>query len=93
MEQLYYMIIDTYSGQWIPDSKKRNKTSAELTITEPPRLFKDKSHATQAAQWWKDGIWYYSRNYDGHDLDRRKVPAREKVTLEVIPVSLIFNNL
>lgn len=89
----YYMIRQRTTGQWLPHPRQRNKTSACLTTSEPPRLFASHGSAQKALNWWCDGIAYMGyRPYDGageYDLRTDHRPERSREAMEIVEVLLI----
>ena len=61
-----YFIVRTLDGRWLPQLRPYEKaTASEPTNKRPPRLFQRKSDATNAMNWYKQGITYTKANLGG----------------------------
>lgn len=90
MLEVFYIVRNKHTGEWLPIAKQRNSTSVKLSNTMPPRLFKRVSDAKNALNWWCDGVFYMNRGAYGDDdlLLFVRVPDRKKEGMEVAGVVL-----
>lgn len=80
----WFAIRQISTGAFLPSVASYGFTRQEPSFTHPPRLFKDKSNATQALQWWLKGEAYeHSRFIEDdmggtRDVEIRVVPRRDR---------------
>lgn len=91
---IYYVIRHKQTRQVLPVARSRNKTSAELSATQSPRLFTRQSSATQALDWWCGGIWHMELYASAPDSEpdcylECEAQWRTKDDMEIIRVLLI----
>ena len=79
VQATYFILYDVKERKWLGVAKNRNRTSAKLTNTEPPRLFKNRRAALLAFYWWRDGE--YASDYTG---DYKLIKKREESTGAVV---------
>ena len=80
MQTTYFILYDIKERKWLGVSKNRNRTSAKLTNTEPPRLFKNRQAAALAFYWWKDGEYASDRITGDYEL----IKKREELTGTIV---------
>lgn len=59
----FFIIRNIKTLEWLGNSRQRNKTAANFTSTEPPRLFNRRIDAINAMNCWLLGEWHCDR-YD-----------------------------
>jgi len=90
---IYYIILDQKSGKHLPWNKRGySQTRVELTDSEPPRLFKKRSDAKIALDWWVLGITTNRfTEYGDYELHTVAKPERKELDLVICPIYLEKN--
>ena len=90
----FYIVRNKQTEECLPIAKQRNSTSARLSTTLPPRLFRTSGAAKNALNWWSQGVSYanYGRG-DDYLIDVVKVRDRNKDDMEVVEVTLTLSEV